>query len=201
MRHQPMLLAAAGSLWLTGVGAGFAAIWRYEVTPGDQTVVGRRWPTSSRIGRKPEGFTLVLAVHPQCPCTRATIEGLGRVMGRLRGRLSAYVLVYKPADSPAGWEVTDIWRSAEAIPGVVVMADADGAESGLFQAQTSGLANVYDADGRLVFTGGLTAARGHAGTSAAQEQLVAQVTAGDVPVTAVTKVFGCALPHPAPPSD
>jgi hypothetical protein len=128
---------------------------------------------------------------------RASIEGLGHVMGRLRGRLSAYVLVYKPADSPAGWEVTDIWRSAEAIPGVVVLADADGAESQLFQAQTSGLANVYDADGRLVFTGGLTAARGHAGTSAAQEQLIAQMTAGGFPATTITRVFGCALRSPA----
>jgi hypothetical protein len=143
---------------------------------------------------------MVLAVHPRCPCTRATIDGLAQVMERLRGRLTAYVLVYKPADSPAGWEMTDIWRSAEAIPGTVIMADADGVESELFHAETSGLANVYDAGGRLVFTGGLTAARGHAGTSSAQGQLISQVMAGGAPVATVTKVFGCALRQTALPS-
>jgi hypothetical protein len=140
----------------------------------------------------------VLAVHPRCPCTRATIDGLASVMARLRGRLSAHVLVYKPAESPAGWEATDIWSSASAIPGVVVAADVDGVEAAMFEARTSGQANVYDGGGQLVFSGGLTAARGHVGDSVGQEQVISVVTSGGARSASATKVFGCALGQPGP---
>jgi hypothetical protein len=189
-----VILAAAGCFWLLGGAWGFTTLWRYESTPGAQTSAGERWPSGSRLDRKPDRFTLVLAVHPQCPCTRATIDSLAHVMERLRGRMAAYVLVYKPADAPAGWEKTDIWRGAAAIPGVTVLADVDGMESELFQAQTSGLANLYDSGGSLVFTGGLTAARGRSGISTGQQQLISRVmSGGGGAVAKVVKVFGCAL--------
>lgn len=192
MLQRKMILAAVATFSLLGVAWGFTTLWRYESTPGAQARVADRWPTSSRLDRKRERFTLVLAVHPRCPCTRATIEGLAHVMERVQGRVSAYVLVFKPADAAAGWEVTDVWRSAAAIPGAVVVSDTDGDEAALFHAETSGLANVYDGDGRLVFTGGLTAARGRSGISVGQEQLIARVMTGRA-TTTVARVFGCAL--------
>ncbi len=75
--------------------------------------------------------------------------------------------------------------------------DERGEAAKRFGARTSGLFFVYDADGRLRFRGGLTAARGHEGDNAGLEAAVATVR-GETPETssagiARSPVFGCAL--------
>ena len=50
-------------------------------------------------------------------------------MARLQGRIAAHVVFAKPAGTPAGWEKTDLWHSAAAIPGATLMADEGQAEA------------------------------------------------------------------------
>src|SRR5215510_8565066 len=186
------ILGAAGAIWLIGVGTGLVALWRYEVTPNARAEIPKLWPSSSQLGRNPDLFTLVMAAHPHCPCTRASIDGLARIMSRLSGRVQAYVLVLKPNELPEAWEKTEVWRSAARVPGVSVVADVDGREASRFQAKTSGQTVVYEPGGRLVFDGGLTAARGHAGRAASQDQVVALVE-GRTTTPVVGNAFGCGL--------
>jgi hypothetical protein len=181
-------------LWVVGVGVGLRTIWRYEATPGAGAVAPTTWPPTSRLDRNADGFTLVLAAHPHCPCTRASVDNLARVLGRLQRPVKAYVLVLRPSEFSKDWEKTDLWRRAERIAGVTVMTDVDGAEAALFDARTSGHTAVYDPGGRLVFSGGLTSARGRAGDSGAQHQLISLVNGGGPPFVA-SPVFGCALRH------
>ena len=53
-------------------------------------------------------------------------------------------------------------------------------------------ADVCDADGRLVFSGGITVARGHSGDNAGRSALAALLTDGTA-ATTKTAVFGCFL--------
>ena len=115
-----------------------------------------------------------------------------KIMTRCRGRLDARILFYKPADAPPGWELTDSWRDAERIPGVRVAVDPDGAEAARFGVETSGHALLYDPAGQLLFSGGLTAARGHAGDNPGRSAVVALVMGG-TPEVRRTSVFGCPL--------
>jgi hypothetical protein len=133
-----------------------------------------------------------MTAHPHCPCTRASLEGLANVMNRLQGRVDAYVLFFKPKEFPAGWERTDLWRSAERIQKVRAIVDVDGLEAELFGAQTSGQTMLFDPRGRLVFAGGLTLGRGHPGFNVGQEQIISLVGGGHEVATA-GRVFGCAL--------
>ena len=179
-------------VWLFVVAAGAGMLWRHAQTPGRPALAPARGPPSSRLPRPVGKATLVLFAHPHCPCTRATLSELARLMARCRPRLRAYVLFYRPCHVPAGWEVTDTYTQAMRIPGVLVLADEEGAEAGLFDAATSGQALLYDAQGRLVFSGGLTTGRGHEGDSAGQAAVFA-VVSGQAIAVRNTPDFGCSL--------
>ena len=197
------LLCAIGTLWLLAVGAGLRIIWRYENAPGAAGASPADWPADSAVPRAPDRATLILLAHPRCPCTRASIGELALLMARCRGdgrshgtaprpRLTAYVLFVRPAGFPRGWERTDLWRSAAAIPGVRVLCDNGGTEARRFGAATSGQTLLYDAAGRLLFRGGITGSRGHAGDNAGRSAIVALLTQGTSERTQ-TFVFGCPL--------
>jgi hypothetical protein len=134
----------------------------------------------------------LIFAHPRCPCTRATIGELAVIMARCRDRVDARVLFYKPKGSAPDWEQTDTWRDAGRIPGVRVGVDPDGAEAARFSARTSGHALLYGPEGALLFSGGITASRGHAGDNPGRDSVVALVAGGD-PQARETSVFGCPL--------
>jgi hypothetical protein len=116
-------------------------------------------------------------------------------MAHSQGRLNAYVLFVKPEGMSDAWETTDLWHSASDIPGVKAILDGDGREARMFQAMTSGHTLVYDPQGRLLFSGGITGSRGHFGDNAGQMSVVSIVNA-ETPNQTETSVFGCPLFDP-----
>jgi hypothetical protein len=114
-------------------------------------------------------------------------------MTQAQGRVSAQVLFVKPESTlPYEWEKTDLWASAQAIPGVSVREDNEGLETKRFRAASSGQTALYSKDGKLLFSGGITSARGHEGDNAGRSAIVALLTDRET-ITAQTPVFGCAL--------
>jgi hypothetical protein len=90
------------------------------------------------------------------------------------------------------WVQSDLWVTASSIPGVHVLRDVDGADARRFGAWTSGQTLLYDAQGRLRFSGGITDARGHEGDNAGRASLESILFHGETPA-ARTSVFGCGL--------
>jgi hypothetical protein len=194
MRFQKnrLIPAVAGALWLFMIAVGVGALWSYESTPGAGAAAPGLWPTASSIKPAADRPTLVMLAHPQCPCTRASIGELARLMTQAQGRVTAYVLFVKPAGFSDRWVRADLWASAAAIPGVTPVLDDDGVEAGLFHAETSGQTVLYDAAGNLLFRGGITSARGHAGDNAGRTAIVSLLTS-DEAEDRDTPVFGCPL--------
>jgi hypothetical protein len=191
-KKNRLILKATTVLWLLTVATGIGFIWNYESTPGLAAAAPGRWPAASRIERAPGVATLVMLAHPHCPCTRASIGELSRLMTQANGRVQAYVLFVKPPNFSDEWVQTDLLASAAAIPGVSVMRDDEGVEAGRFHAATSGQTMLYDTQGKLLFSGGITGARGHAGDNAGRESIVSLLTS-DAPAQKETPVFGCPL--------
>lgn len=191
-----LLVLIALMLWVGVVGFGLKRIWRYENTPGVSFKSPSQWPASSGITRAPNGATLVFSAHPKCPCTRASLGELAEIMAHTEGRLSAYVLFLKPKGVADGWERTDLWESAAKIPGVTVLTDLEGSEARRFGVATSGQAMLFDTEGHLLFTGGITSARGHAGENAGRNNIIALVNRSPVSTTE-TAVFGCPMFDPS----
>lgn len=130
--------------------------------------------------------------HPQCPCTRASIEELNRLLAQCSGKVSAHVLFFKPAGFADDWTKAGLWQSAAALPDVAVAADPDARQAVLFGAETSGYVVLYDPHGKLLFKGGITGSRGHAGDNEG-ESSVAALLSGQVASFTQTPVYGCSL--------
>jgi len=105
--------------------------------------------------------------------------------------LQTYVLVYRPADFQAGWEKTETFEAAKRLQRAHVIVDQDGREARLFGGFTSGQTFLYDRDGALRFSGGVTSLRGHAGVNRGSMDVVNIVHARTTQST--HPVFGCAI--------
>ena len=169
------------------------AVAAYEQTPGTTAAeVATRWPAQSKLIKPAFRPLLLIFAHPRCSCTEATLDDLERLLARCDGKLDVVIAFVRPPGTPAGWEQGTLWRKAAAIPDVKVLCDAGGIESQRFGAATSGQAFLYDAAGRLVFKGGLTAARGHAGDNDGTDTILTIVDGGR-PTVRITPVYGCGL--------
>jgi hypothetical protein len=189
---KPIRLTCLVVAWLVAVASGFIWLSTYQAAAGRPALAPADWPAGSAILPENGRFTLILFAHPRCPCTRASLDGLSWVLARSQGKANAYVVFVQPAGAPDAWERTSLRDEAAAVPGVRVLSDVRGSEAGLFGAATSGETVLYDAQGRLVFRGGLTAGRGHAGDSAGRRALVACL-AGAASERRDFPVYGCPL--------
>lgn len=196
--RRSRLVFVTAALWLGAVGAGFSMLLAYDLTPGAAATAPLNWPAEARVRRSPGQATLVFIAHPRCPCTRASIGELAELMAQAQGRVSAHVLFVKPAGAGPDWQ-TDLLRLAADIPGVSVIEDEGGREAQRFGSLTSGQTLVYDADGRRVFSGGITAARGHAGDNLGRSSIMSFLRTGSAEENDAP-VFGCSL-FDAPRSD
>jgi hypothetical protein len=181
--------------WAGAIGVGFFILGQYGFDRGEAASAPAEWPPGARVPFEAGRANLVMAAHPHCPCTRASLGELARLMARENGRLAAHVLFIRPDGLPPDWVEGDLWEAAAAIPGVTVLRDDGGRESRRFGALTSGQVVLYDAHARRRFQGGITAARGHEGDnygSAAVRDLVERGRSE----RSETPVFGCSLREP-----
>ena len=191
MSRTPWLYLAT-AVWLGAAATGLSALWKYDNAPGEGADAPSRWPDASRLARTAGEPTLILLAHPQCSCTPASLAELAEVLARARTRPSTYVLFLKPQGFTNDWVQSDLWKTAAAIPGVTLVRDDDGREARRFGSATSGQTLLYDGDGVLRFSGGITGSRSHVGDNAGRRSLVALLNGGE-PDRQATDVFGCPL--------
>jgi hypothetical protein len=196
MRGSNASTFALASAWLLCVVAGFGLLLRYKNTPGPAPAgPPLAWPRESGMPAPRGNATLLMFVHPHCPCTEASVSELARLMTRYAGRLSVRVLMVDPPGVTGAWDDTALRDRAAAIPGVWVGRDVESREAGLFGARVSGYSLLYDTEAKLVFAGGLTAMRGHEGDSVGLRQIAAALD-GRPLETREGPTFGCALHDP-----
>ena len=191
VRLKSPFIVFIGALWLVLSIVGMSALASYSSRPGDPGDSPLSWPQATSLTRF-KGFNLLVFVHPECPCSRATIGELDRLLASVKEKPATRVVFLRPA----GWSDEqvegDLWRKAAAIPGVQLSRDSEGRETELFGASTSGHTVLYDVNGRLVFSGGLTASRGHMGDSEGQRTIASHLS-GEKTGGLFGRIFGCGL--------
>ena len=171
-------------------------LWAYDNTPGTAANPPHAYPVDGPVTLATDRPTLVLLAHPQCFCTEATLTELAEVLARAHVRPRTYVLFMKPAGFPAGWTDTTLWHRAAALPDAIVMRDDNGSKARRLGAETSGQIVLYDAHGSLLFSGGITGSRGHAGDNPGRAAVVSFLNHQRTD-RRTTSVFGCPLFAPA----
>jgi len=191
------MAASIAAVWLGLIGIGVAVAVRESTTAGTAGDAPPVWPVRSAIPRGRAGASrLVMFLHPQCPCSRASLHELAAVVEAVGARVDIAIVFARPDGAPADWLDTDRVELAQAMPGAAVLIDG-GAEMARFGAQTSGHVVMYDPSGRLVFAGGITGSRGHEGNNRGREQVIElaqRAAAAQAPVAAIAHpVYGCGL--------
>jgi hypothetical protein len=189
-RRTAAIVIAA--IWLIVAGSGAVALLARESRGADRGTTPRTWPGNTKLERDAGKPTLLMFLHPNCPCTRAGVAQLTRILSATPpGSHPKVIFVARPAveqDWRAGW----LTSMAQAIPGTTMVHDAGSAEAKRFGVTTSGHVLLYSADGTLRFDGGVTLGRGHQGDNDAAGTL-SRVLALSEHEFAQTAMFGCAI--------
>lgn len=179
-------------IWGIAILTGLALLTDWDTAPGAQGSPPRVWPASAPRRLDGERPTLLMFAHPRCPCTRASLEVLAQIVALHTGVVNVQVLFWAPAAADADWTNSDLWKQAHAIPGITVSSDADGRETARFGIKTSGHVLLFGADGKLLFSGGITAARGQVGDNPGKTAVEA-LLAGKETAGFGNAIFGCEL--------
>jgi len=184
--------------WLGILGWAGKQLLDYENTPAKPGQPPREWPADSSIRRSRGQFTLLMLVHPNCPCTSASLSELEKILTQDGARVTATILFTKPETTEQDARASALARRAQHIPGLNVLFDPKGTETKRFDGTVSGQTLLYSPDGRLLFSGGITAARGHQGINPGEEAVV-QLIEGQEHANQVKAhpVFGCSLHDPS----
>jgi hypothetical protein len=185
-------MSVVSVLWLSAVVAGLWMVAAYENGAGANAAAPQAWPASTPLARATDRPTLVFLAHPRCTCTRASMAELAELLARTPEPPKTYVLFLRPLDFEPGWEQTELWESAKALPNATVVRDDGGVEAQRFGVATSGQTILYDERGAMIFSGGITKSRGHKGANAGSAALLALLESGKAE-RSWTSVFGCPL--------
>lgn len=177
--------------WLACVVCGYCFLLTYEGSPGAAAQAATTMPSGTVIQPTKQEFSLVMFVHPQCPCTRASLHELELALTR-SPKMQTYIVFLHPTDVDSSWVQSDLWNEARTIPNTVLIDDKGGALAARFGVTTSGEVLLYGPSRRLLFSGGITAARGHEGDNEGLNAVVA-LTNGRPTTVHSTNVFGCSL--------
>lgn len=181
-------------IWGAVIVTGLGLLLAYSLTPGQAAQSPVRWPVHVSLTRSSDRPQLVMVAHPYCPCTRASITELSWIMTRLKGQVAATVLFFTDDETP-DFERSEHWASAARIDGVRVVADPEGKGANQFGAFTSGQVYLYDREGVLLFSGGITPSRAHQGDNVGRRRIVELVTEGTADRDG-SAVYGCELRAP-----
>lgn len=181
----------AVAAWVVLIAMGVAwQVW-YEVTPGGASASPLVRPGDGGLPFHEGRAAFVMALHPRCPCSSASVDALERVVLRRPVNADVIVLVSVPSDASDAWTDSPLVVAARAISGASVVLDTDGERSRSLGMRTSGHLLAYGADGRLAFTGGITPGRGLTCGDAGIERLSELLEQFDRATEA--PVYGCAL--------
>lgn len=192
MRPSRLIWLLGGAAWIALLTGGWLALLRHDLTPGIGGQVPAAWPAGSRLPLVRGQPALVFFAHRNCPCTRTSLEELRYVLETAPRPANVLVVLVEPADATADRVGSEIASCARTLPGANVVIDAAGVEARRFHVRTSGHLLLYDEQGRLQFSGGITAARGHAGASGGRRAVLAWLRK-EAMGQRTAPVFGCSL--------
>jgi hypothetical protein len=177
------------TVWGVLTLAGVSLMARYDSTAGPDQSAPSQWPERTSLKLAGDPFQAFLFVHPYCACTRATLSELERLMQTRGRRLRVTISIVTRKDQD--YKSLAIYETVRAIPDVAIVADPEGAEARRFGAVTSGFLALYNQKGDLLFSGGITGARGEEGDNRGRSA-VEEIVDGKAGLRRAL-VFGCGL--------
>src|SRR5687767_10310795 len=80
-------------LWIALVAVGFAGLTLFSETPGSAGPSPVKWPPGSIVPAPRNKPLMIIALHPKCACSRATVAELNRLLVSVRGKVDVHALM------------------------------------------------------------------------------------------------------------
>lgn len=187
---RDLCVQVAVIVWAALIGLGLVSLLVYHNSPGRRSDHFLFWQENRLVSLDTTRDNLLVFIHPQCPCSKATLAELARIQADCGNRLCTNVAIYQP--DAEGWSNTSIVRQALDIPLVHVFADPNGELATLFGAETSGHVMLFSPDGQRIFSGGITPGRSHEGDSLGREAILGYVNHRELSC-GTSHVYGCPI--------
>ena len=186
--------------WAGFIVAGMVGLLNYSSAPGAVSTPPRSWPKVSGLSLHPSRLTMIMFLHPRCPCSTASVNELARLSARAKDRMEIVAVFVIPPGCPPDWHQSNLWDTAKRIPGVHCLSDHDARICSQFHVTTSGHCLVYNPKLKLIFSGGITAGRGHEGDSLGQTMIAEKALKIAEDGLSECATFGCPLINNQPNS-
>lgn len=186
------------TLWLCAVLACFGAVERHASTSGVAAPLEVTWPLDTALEPAIGKPTALIFAHPKCPCTQASIQEFQRIEARHPGAFETVVVFTLPESNDEEWGATRLIEQARNLRSARIVMDTGGREASRFKAIVSGQVFLFAKEGHLLYSGGVTPARGHEGDNAGQAAFEHALTHPGGPAVSFP-VFGCGLVTSAEP--
>lgn len=193
-RHSNRARGLVIVCWALLVMTGMYYLMVHSFICGPRGENPRRWPLDSKLPHSKTKPTLLLFMHPLCPCSTSSLEELERILADCHGRMKT-IIVFPVENDVLSIEASSLYRAARNTRDAEVLVDTMGIEARYFGAATSGHAFLYSPSGRLCFEGGITASRGHSGDNVGRSAIQEWLKSGRSEIKS-TPVFGCGLLNP-----
>ncbi|HCS55077.1 hypothetical protein [uncultured Rubinisphaera sp.] len=180
-------------VWFVLVLTGFLLLCDYSTRPGASAAVPTKWPENSTLPQVDGRQSLLFFIHPCCPCSMASLNVFERILVKTASSQDATVVLtggVEPNQKTRDWFQN--WCQKR---NVRLVWDFRREEAEIFHVKTSGQTILYNKNGSLVFSGGITAGRGHAGDNPGQQDLQAaiHVNGSDQATAKCHPLYGCSI--------
>lgn len=195
-------------IWFAFVIAGYSLMVAYSSTAARTIPAVAALPENFGFADRNcrHAFNLIVCLHPQCPCSQATVGELEKILDRTNAKdFQCTVYLSKPAGTGPRFVEGNILNALNDIKAKdkgdleVIIDDGDKFATRL-NVKTSGHIFLFDRYGKRLFDGGITAARGHAGDNAGADFIIDCLRKNTVRKDSLTTaqatrtpVFGCSM--------
>jgi len=201
-RRRRIVAYALAVVWCLALVPGIWYLLAFETTPGLQSSPASAWPAHFVTDQDPRLPTLVVALHPRCSCSQATLAQLEEAAKHFDHPYNSILLIDVPRGADYQWREVSFYREAQQALHAKVILDEDGRLAASFGALTSGEVFFYSASDKssgrsLLFSGGVTGSRGMIGPNKGIVALTTAFQKNSRIEAPHPPVFGCALfiPH------
>ncbi len=113
-------------LWCMVIVVGVALAARFDGTAGTGSQPPITWPENKLISLDSHRDTLLMFLHPHCPCSAASLTDLSKLMTSFKSPPAAYLVNVVPPGASVDWAQSELIESAKTIAHVIVLDDVDG---------------------------------------------------------------------------
>lgn len=178
-------------LWALSAVSGFTYLGLYQYRAGDEGMPKENVAASSTV-------KVLIFLHPRCSCSHASVHELQRILlsTETNGsslRVQAQVFLFQPDETDfEDWDGSAMISELKRFRSVEICNDPYGRIAASHGVVTSGHVLIYDADGYLKFSGGITQSRAHEGENT--NGILAARSIHNVSTETVRRpVFGCSI--------